>query len=208
MGLPRKFADCVFVCPNNGITQKICRLCICVLINKHSFEPFVSFDHSWAARKYQVQTTLNEKKWVRLREREKKEKKKKGNTMQPLCLSAIPPQCSQQWRWGEGGGNKSVFSLKVSQARQNIYPLWLLNSGDLGSRDSSVVWMPDSWLKGCVWIPAGVAGVSNLAFYAQSTSAVISGWMELLKFLLQSQLSVLTLILVLIPPSQCYRSST
>ena len=124
--------------------------------------------------------------------------------MQPLCLSATPPQCSQQWRWGEGGGgNKSVFSLKVSQcqARQNIYQLWLLNSGDLGSRDSSVVWAPDSWLKGCVWIPAGVAGVSNLAFYAQSTSAVISGWMELQQFLLQSQLSVLTLILVLIPPS-------
>ena len=26
-----------------GITPKICRLCVCVLINKRAFEPFISF---------------------------------------------------------------------------------------------------------------------------------------------------------------------
>ena len=27
-----------------GITLKICRLCVCVLINKHSFKPFMCLD--------------------------------------------------------------------------------------------------------------------------------------------------------------------
>ena len=28
-----------------GITPKICRLCVCVVINKRSFEPFMRLDH-------------------------------------------------------------------------------------------------------------------------------------------------------------------
>ena len=35
----RLIVKCRFVAP------KICRLCVCVIINKHSFEPFMCLDH-------------------------------------------------------------------------------------------------------------------------------------------------------------------
>ena len=33
-----------FCCLTNGITLKICRLCVCVIINKRSFESFMCLD--------------------------------------------------------------------------------------------------------------------------------------------------------------------
>ena len=56
----------------------------------------------------------------------------------------------------------------------------------VGGGDSSVVRVPDSWLKGCRF-------------------ESLLEWRE--NFLLQGQLSVLTLISVSIPPP-CYHSST
>ena len=38
------FVFLFFFSPTKGITPKICRVCVCVLINKHSFEPFMCLD--------------------------------------------------------------------------------------------------------------------------------------------------------------------
>ena len=34
----------MFCSATKGITPKMCRLCVCVIINKRSFEPFVCLD--------------------------------------------------------------------------------------------------------------------------------------------------------------------
>ena len=34
----------MIVCLTKGITPKICGLCVCVLINERSFEPFICLD--------------------------------------------------------------------------------------------------------------------------------------------------------------------
>ena len=39
-----KGSNCRFVALTKGITSEICRLCVCVIINKRSFDPFMCLD--------------------------------------------------------------------------------------------------------------------------------------------------------------------
>ena len=85
----------------------------------------------------------------------------------------------KECQWQLNANHKNKSPMKKKREKKKVLVL-------AGSGDSSVVRVPDSWSKGC--------GFESLL-----------EWQE--NFLLQGQLSVLTLISVSIPPL-CYRSST